>query len=97
MFDFPQKTGFTVYSKSGCNDCCKAIMLLNDNKQPFLYIDCDDYLIFDRDGFLDNIRKVANQDVKMFPMIFLDNKYIGGLKPLLLLVQPKMEKKNIII
>ena len=36
----PFKTGFTVYSKSGCSNCTKVKKLLVEKKAFFVEIDC---------------------------------------------------------
>jgi glutaredoxin len=43
----PLKTGFTVYSKSGCPNCTKVKKLLIEKKLFFVEINCDDYIIED--------------------------------------------------
>lgn len=82
MFEPPAESGYTVYSKSGCVNCLKATRMIADKFPslafPFKYIDCDDYLIEDRAGFLSNIKLFAGTEVKMFPMIFYDGEYIGS-------------------
>ena len=87
MFEPPADKGYTVYSKSGCVNCLKAKRMIEDKllktwyqglDLPLKYINCDDYLIEDRTGFLSTIKLFAGGEVKMFPMIFFDNEYIGS-------------------
>jgi glutaredoxin len=77
-FEEPMDYGFTIYSKSGCQNCLKVKNLLKEKKMDFNVIDCDDYLIEDKENFLLFINKLTQKDVKIFPMIFYKNEFIGG-------------------
>jgi glutaredoxin len=77
-FEKPSKSGFTIYSKSGCPNCIKAKTLLKSKYLLFNVVDCDEYLIENKDNFLTCIKELANQEVKIFPIIFYDEKFIGG-------------------
>ena len=74
----PFKTDFTVYSKSGCPNCTKVKKLLIEKKVFFVDIDCDDYIIEDKEKFLLFIKERANKEYKTFPMVFNDGNFIGG-------------------
>ena len=74
----PLDTGFTVYSKSGCYNCTKVKQLLRDKGSFFLEIDCDEFLIEDKEGFLLFIKERANKEYRTFPMVFYEGKFIGG-------------------
>jgi glutaredoxin len=74
----PLKTGFTIYSKSGCSNCTKVKKLLLDNQSFFLDVSCDEFLIEDKEGFLAFIKERANKEYRIFPMVFKDGKFIGG-------------------
>ena len=74
----PLDVGFTIYSKSGCYNCTKVKQLLRDKKIFFLEIDCDEFLIEDKEGFLLFIKERANKEYRTFPMVFKDGKFIGG-------------------
>ena len=74
----PLETGFTIYSKSGCYNCTKVKQLLRDKQIFFLEIDCDEFLIEDKEGFLLFIKERANKEYRTFPMVFKDGKFIGG-------------------
>ena len=76
-FSEPQQSGFTIYSKSGCHNCSKIKKLLTEKKIFFLEIQCDEYLIEDRNSFLSFIEKIG-RSYTTFPMIFYDGKFIGG-------------------
>jgi glutaredoxin len=74
----PFKTGFTVYSKSGCSNCTKVKKLLSEKKAFFVEINCDDYIIEDKENFLLFIKERANKEYKTFPMVFNDGNFVGG-------------------
>ncbi len=76
-FQEPSKITYTIYSKSGCPGCKKVKDLLKQENP--LVIDCDEYLLEDKEGFLEFIARVAKTTVKMFPMVFnKEQRYIGG-------------------
>jgi len=43
-------------------------------------IDCDEYLIEERNKFLEFIANLAGKEVKTFPIVFFDEKFVGGFK-----------------
>ena len=77
-FEKPNTHGFTVYSKSGCPNCVKIKKLLDEKKMNFKIVDCDEYIIEDKERFLLFINSLAEKNVKLFPMIFHDGKFIGS-------------------
>lgn len=77
-FITPCMTGFSIFSKSGCHYCLKVKNLLKENNLKFDVIDCDEYLIENRENFLNFIKELAGKEVKTFPMIFYGGKFIGG-------------------
>jgi glutaredoxin len=79
-FVLPLTNGFTIYSKSGCPNCTNVKKLLQDNKIEYYVIDCDDYLIENRDNFLEFMKNITETEIKTFPVIFLDGKFLGGFK-----------------
>jgi glutaredoxin len=82
MDDFisPKKMEFTIYSKSGCENCNKVKKYLKDNKLLFTEVNCDEYLIENRHEFLEFIKNLAGKEVKVFPMVFDYDNYVGGYK-----------------
>jgi len=76
IYEPPISKGFTVYTKSGCLNCPKVKSLLKG--KDLKIIDCDEYLIEDRNDFLLYMKLIAKKDMKMFPMVFNDGVYIGG-------------------
>lgn len=75
----PNKSGFTIYSKSGCPNCISVKKLIKENKFFITEINCDEYILEDKEEFLKFIEKVAETSYKTFPMVFYDGKFIGGL------------------
>ena len=78
MFELPSEQKFTVYSKSGCINCRKVKDLLKKNNLEYEIVDCDDYLLEDKDNFLLFIQSYSVSNWKSFPMVFHDGKFIGG-------------------
>ena len=74
----PNSNGYTIYSKSGCPFCTKVKKLLVDVMPAALIIDCDEYLITDKEDFLEFIKQMAGKKHKTFPMIFHNGDFIGG-------------------
>ena len=77
-FDKPNKNYFTIYSKSGCPNCLKTKVLLKEKNLIFNVVDCDEYIIEDKKGFLLFMNQVANREVNTFPMIFHNGLFVGG-------------------
>jgi glutaredoxin len=77
-FEKPLESGFTIYSKSGCYNCTKVKALLNDKNLLLKLIDCDEYILEDKESFLLFITSISNKQLKTFPIIFYDGKFIGG-------------------
>jgi glutaredoxin len=50
----PKPIGFTIYSKSGCPNCTRIKKILTENNETFVEINCDEYLIEDKESFLDH-------------------------------------------
>jgi glutaredoxin len=74
----PNESGFTIYSKSGCLQCSKVKTLLQDNKLSFNVVDCDEYILEDKQSFLFFMNSITHRDIKAFPIIFYDGTFIGG-------------------
>lgn len=77
-FAEPHLSGFTIYSKSGCHNCSKIKKLLTEKHLFFLEVQCDEYLIEDKDNFLSFIENKIGKSYKTFPIIFYDGKFVGG-------------------
>ena len=78
VYQEPSQTTYTIYTKPGCPNCVKAKKLLE--KEQILMIECDEYLIEDKESFLKFIQEKAkqSQEIKTFPIIFYKNQWIGG-------------------
>jgi len=74
----PKKGELTVYSKSGCPNCTSVKKLLKEKQVKFIVIQCDDYILEDKDAFLNFIHKLSGKEQKTFPMIFDGHTFIGG-------------------
>ena len=75
----PSNKQFTIYSKSGCPNCIKVKRLLQEKQINFTVIDCDEFILENKDIFLKFIQNLANKEYKTFPMVFDDNnQFIGG-------------------
>ena len=78
-FPLPRTDVFTIYSKSGCSDCNKVKLLLQNNNIQYHVINCDDFVLDHHDEFirfmisLTGIKKTRIS----FPCVF-NHHYIGG-------------------
>lgn len=75
----PSKNGFTVYSKSGCKNCTSVKKLIKESNFLITEINCDEYILEDKEAFLNFIEIKAETSYKTFPMVFYEEKFIGGL------------------
>ena len=74
----PKNGEITVYSKSGCSGCTFVKRLLQEKNVFYSIIDCDEYILEQKEDFLLFIHELAGKEYKMFPMVFDDKKFIGG-------------------
>lgn len=74
----PNSQGYTIYSKSGCPFCTKVKRLLEKESPAPLLVDCDDYLVENKEDFLLFIQQMAGKEYKTFPMIFHNGNFLGG-------------------
>jgi glutaredoxin len=77
-FENPSDTGFTIYTKSGCPNCLKVKSFLKEKNLQFKLINSDEYILEDKESFLNFIKQISKTEVKTFPIIFNDKKFIGG-------------------
>ena len=75
----PNIKGFTIYSKSGCPNCTTVKKLLKKNSFFYSEINCDEYILEDKEQFLKDIENIAKKSWKTFPMVFYQDKFVGGL------------------
>ncbi|MFY7729902.1 MAG: glutaredoxin [Flavobacterium sp.] len=74
----PESKGFTVYSKSGCPQCWTVKQHIKEKHFLLTEINCDEYLLEDKEAFLESIQEYTKVAQKTFPMVFYDGKYLGG-------------------
>jgi glutaredoxin len=74
----PQDGIFTVYSKTGCNYCIKVKQLLEEKNQTFTIINCDNFILENKEEFLLFMQQLIGKEYRMFPMVFDNNVFIGG-------------------
>ena len=75
----PDTTCFTVYSKSGCPHCTTVKKFIKDKHFFMTEVDCDEYLLEGKEGFLKFIEELAGKSHKTFPMVFYRGNFVGGL------------------
>ena len=78
--EIPEPTNniFTVYSKSGCANCMKVKKLLQEKQINFTVVNCDEFILEDKEAFLQFIENYAKKEYKFFPMVFDNMQFIGG-------------------
>jgi glutaredoxin len=67
---------FIIYTKTGCLNCSKAKLMLYN--EPKIEINCDQLLKNDREAFMKNIETKMKCKFKSFPIIFIDDIYLGS-------------------
>lgn len=77
-FTAPVSSGFTVYGKTDCPYCVKVKDLIAEYNEKIIYVNCDEYLVADKDAFLAFIKAQAGKEHKTFPIVFYDGKFVGG-------------------
>ena len=91
-FVFPIPGKYTVYTKSGCTFCRKAEQLLDEKKLEYEQINCDEYLLGNREQFLLFVKFLANKEFKTFPMIFdATGTFVGGFTDLKTSIDQKLD------
>jgi glutaredoxin len=78
-YEVPRENSYTIYSKSGCNYCVKAKQLLVETGKNVDIVECDDYLLENKEAFLAFIQNLAGgKEHRTFPIVFYNSDYIGG-------------------
>ena len=77
-FEEPFSKDFTIYSKSGCINCTAVKKLLKEKFFYFQEINCDEYLIEEKENFLLFIENKIGKSYKTFPIVFYNGNFIGG-------------------
>ena len=73
-FSLPTKSGYFMYSKSGCKYCRMAKALLPN----VTVVNIDEHIKTDKAKCLDQISTVAEVEITTFPVIFFNEIFIGG-------------------
>jgi len=76
MFTLPEEKDWTIYTKNNCIFCIKVKKLLENYNIKI--IECDEWLNNNRNDFLNWIYNIIGYEYKTFPMVFYNNKFIGG-------------------
>lgn len=73
-------TRYIVYTKSNCGYCDKVKELLKNVKPQPQIILCDEYLLNEKskEHFLNDMTLKIGWQHRTFPMVFFNNKFIGG-------------------
>jgi glutaredoxin len=75
----PSPYGFTIYTKPGCSFCTKVKDLLKKRRVPVIVVECEDYLLEDKEGFLSFIQRHAGgKSWRTFPIVFYAGNFVGG-------------------
>jgi glutaredoxin len=82
----PLQYGYTMYSITGCKYCDKSKELIKSKSKECKTNNCDKYVatLRDSDDFYAFMNRYTVQNYKYFPMIFYNNKFIGGYQELML-------------
>ena len=78
-FQIPELKGFSIYSKSGCPNCIIVKNLIKKHYFLMTEINCDEYILEDKNSFLNFIQTISGHNHKTFPIIFYEGAFIGGL------------------
>ena len=78
VIEEPLNEGYTIYSKSGCINCNKLKKIFKEKRIGFVEVQCDEYLIENKDFFLSFIKQKTQKEFNVFPMIFYNANFIGG-------------------
>jgi glutaredoxin len=76
----PMTGVYTIYTRSDCPYCKMVLDLLKNENPPVDEICCDDYITQpkDKDRFFQFIQQISGKSHKTFPVVFLDEEFIGG-------------------
>jgi glutaredoxin len=75
-----KKGEITVFSKSGCPNCINVKKFLKEKSFKFVVIECDEFILEDKEAFLQFIKSIACKECKTFPMVFDGTTFVGGYK-----------------
>ena len=61
----PATNGYTIYTKSGCPNCVKIKKYLCECGAEMLVVNCDEYIIENKQVFLQFIAQCAEKEIKL--------------------------------
>jgi glutaredoxin len=94
-FTKPYNSGFTVYSKSGCPNCIIVKKYIKEKNFLLQEINCDEYILEDKENFLKFIETITGYNHKIFPLVFYEGKIIGGLNETKLFIEKLLSFEDI--
>jgi len=53
-------------------------VLLQNDRVPPLYVNCDEFLLENKEEFLNLMKSLIGYEYRTFPMIFKSGRFIGG-------------------
>ena len=77
-YEMPSSTTWTIYTKSKCPYCSKIKIIMSDKTPQPKFINCDNYLINNKQSFLSHIQKIIGKEYKTFPIVFYKGEFVGG-------------------
>ena len=75
-----KKGEITVFSKSGCPNCINVKKFLKEKSIKYVVVECDEFILEDKEAFLQFIKSIACKECKTFPMVFDGTTFVGGYK-----------------
>lgn len=84
---------FVIYTKAGCPNCEKTKQLLAD--EPKLIIECDALLKANREEFITEMKRKTQWEHIRFPMIFIDDVFLGGYSNLINYMAFEMDDEDL--
>lgn len=81
----PRSSGLTIYTKSDCPRCDILKGDISSIIIPSYFINCDEYLKYDKEGFKKRMayymNKEYNKDFRLlFPVVFVDGHYTNRIE-----------------
>ena len=73
---------YIIYVRSGCMYCNNAIELVKNKGLNANIINCDAFINKDKEEFIKYMKNIIGKEYRYMPMIFKNNKFIGGFNEL---------------
>jgi glutaredoxin len=74
----PSANIYTIYSKSDCKFCLMTKYLLEMKGLEYEEINCHNFLLEDKEEFIQIMKKYIGHEYRFFPMVFYNKQFIGG-------------------